>query len=116
MFIPTHLVTPHTDLMLQDTRRNGRPLTRWEITQQASRHDRLVAPYLHRDERETRHDTPHHPTHNRPDAGSRRRAAGPAARLIHDVRQNGPPQHVWRAVLRPAAYPFTAADVWPWMK
>ena len=59
MFIPTHLVTPHTDLMLQDTRRNGRPLTRWEITQQASRHDRLVAPYLHRDERETRHDTPH---------------------------------------------------------
>src|SRR5690606_42106432 len=58
MFIPTHLVTPHTDLMLQDTRRNGRPLTRWEITQQASRHDRLVAPYLHRAERETRHDTP----------------------------------------------------------
>jgi hypothetical protein len=59
MFIPTNLVSPHNDPILRDMPRGGRPLTRWEITQRASRYDRLFAPYQHRDELETQeHEGP----------------------------------------------------------
>jgi len=50
MFIPTHLITPFNDPILNDRPRDGRPASRWEISQRANRYDRMFGPLHHIEE------------------------------------------------------------------